>query len=305
MKHIYSSDAILDSAVSDKELEIFLHKELVKIESRVMEYSHQIHTPVQGETAHHYYQRVQKYLSDVSDIKKTDLVSYVSHRRAVIDLLENAIKNFDGKYVTEKIIHNLIMPMGKTSDDIPFEGNNLWLLDEKLVFHDYLASDKAIKAMPITDSNERKKPDILSLSVYDNPLLISEQQTPPLASIVVIEIKRPMRNDAQAGEDKDPIEQALDYLEKVRLGKVKTASGRPIPDSSDIPGYCYILCDLTDSIKKRCKVFALKVTSDKLGYFGYQESYKAYVEVISYDQLLDSAKKRNRAFFDKLGISAH
>lgn len=32
-----------------------------------------------------------------------------------------------------------------------------------------------------------------------------------MASIVVVEIKRPMRNDTAEGEDKDPIEQALGF----------------------------------------------------------------------------------------------
>lgn len=43
----------------------------------------------------------------------------------------------------------------------------------------------------------------------------------PLASITVIELKRPCRNDAAQGEEKDPIEQALMYLDRVRKGTVR------------------------------------------------------------------------------------
>jgi hypothetical protein len=43
-------------------------------------------------------------------------------------------------------------------------------------------------------------------------------------------------------------------------------------------------------------------TSDGLGYFFYHKSYKAYVEIISFDRLVNAAKERNRAFFDKLGL---
>jgi hypothetical protein len=165
-----------------------------------------------------------------------------------------------------------------------------------------LASDKTINAMPVIGSADNKRPDLLALNVYDNPILVSENQTPPLASIVIVEIKRPMRNDAQAGEDKDPIEQALGYLDRVRRGQVKTANGRPIPQSSEIPGYCYIVCDLTDSIKKRCKYLDLTVTNDYMGYFGFHKEFKAYIEVVSFDRLVDNAKKGNKAFFDKLGL---
>ena len=38
------------------------------------------------------------------------------------------------------------------------------------------------------------------------------------------------------------------------------------------------------------------------GYFAYKKNYKAYVEVISFDRLVNLAKERNRAFFDKLGL---
>ena len=42
-------------------------------------------------------------------------------------------------------------------------------------------------------------------------------------------------------------------------------------------------------------------TSDGLGYFFYNKTFRAYVEVISFDRLVNSAKERNKAFFDKLG----
>ena len=111
-----------------------------------------------------------------------------------------------------------------------------------------------------------------------------------------------MRNDMREGEDKDPIDQALSYLERIREGKVTTKSGRPIPGNNDIPGYCYVLCDLTESMHRRCRRANLRITSDGMGYYGYNEPSHAYIEVISFDQLVKAAKERNRAFFDKLGL---
>lgn len=40
-----------------------------------------------------------------------------------------------------------------------------------------------------------------------------------------------------------------------------------------------------------------------MGYFSSHQQYKSYIEVISFDGLVVSAKKRHRAFFDKLGLS--
>ncbi|MCI5212198.1 MAG: hypothetical protein D3910_26225 [Candidatus Electrothrix sp. ATG2] len=200
------------------------------------------------------------------------------------------------------MIHTLIMPMRKDSNEIPMESSNLWLIDERLAFHDYLASDKPLSSMPITDASDGKKPDIVALNVFDNPILVSEGSRLPPASLIVVELKRPMRNHAAEGEDKDPIEQALGYLDRIRQGKVQTSTGRPIPDSENIPGFCYVLCDLTPTIVQRCKMHDAIRTSDGLGYFFYNKTFRAYVEVISFDRLVNLAKERNKAFFDKLGL---
>jgi hypothetical protein len=56
-----------------------------------------------------------------------------------------------------------------------------------------------------------------------SPVLATEGETLSLPSTVVVEIKRPMRNDASA--DKDPIQQTLDYVKRVRTGGVMTAAG--------------------------------------------------------------------------------
>ncbi|MDB4352618.1 ATP-binding protein [Porticoccaceae bacterium] len=293
----------VDPSISDKDLDMALHKQLSKIERKLLEDGHSVMSPKEGENVEDYQTRLKEYLETASDIKKSDLANYVSHRRVILDLLDTAIqRGDDGKYAREDIIHELIMPMRQDSNGVALEDCNLWLLDERLAFHDYLASDKTLSSMPITGSNETKEPDLCALNVCDNPILFSEGQKLPLASIVVVEIKRPMRNDARPGEEKDPIEQALGYLNRVRNGRVNTAAGRPIPNSNDIPGYCYIICDLTESVVNRCEFLDLTVTSDHMGYFGFHKQFKAYIEVVSFDRLVNSAKERNRAFFDRLGL---
>ena len=154
--------------------------------------------------------------------------------------------------------------------------------------------------MPITGSDSTKEPDILATRLIDTPVLAAEGEALPLPSIVVIEVKRPMRNDAS--EDKNPIAQSLDYVKRVRRGGVLTASGRPIPGSQNSPAFCYIVADLTPTLVERCEYANLRVTHDGLGYFGFNEAAKAYIEVMSFDRLVNAATERNRAFFDKLGL---
>lgn len=292
----------VDPLISDKDLDLLLHKQLSEIENSLLVEGHSIMTVSASETTESYAARVNDYLSKVEAVKMSDLAGYVFHRKIILDILQKAIeRGDDGRYAREEMIHEVIMPMRKTSNDL-LENSNLWLIDERLAFHDFLASDKPLSSMPIVATGDAKEPDIVALNVFDEPLLVAEGQRLPLASIIVVEIKRPMRNDAGSGEDKDPIEQALGYLDRIRNGQAKTASGRPIPRSEEIPGYCYVICDITPSVEKRCKMAQLTVTSDRQGYFGYNANYKAYIEVVSFDRLLNGARERNRAFFDKLGL---
>lgn len=303
LARIPDEELAVDPDISDKELELLLHKHLAQLERELLQEGHDIMAPKPHEDYSDYHTRLENYLAKVEDIKRSDLANYISHRRVVIDLFEMAIKrNDDGTYAREDMLHGLIMPMCKDSTEVLQDSCNLWLIEERLAFHDYLASDKRLDKISITCSSEGKKPDIAGLRTFDNPILTAESPQLPPAVLVVVEFKRPMRNDAQQGEQKDPIEQALGYLDRIRQGKVTTADGRPIPSSEHVPGFCYVLCDLTPSILQRCRMHDAIRTSDGLGYFFYNKALSAHVSVMSYDQVLNSAKERNRAFFDKLGL---
>ncbi len=301
--HVPEDLLIVDPEKSDKELELHLHAQWYEVERQLVSEGHDIMRPQNKEHVEEYKERLSEYLRKAGDLKKSDLANYVSHRKVIIDLLQKSIERLeDGKYAREDMIHELIMPMRKDSGEIFLDSCNLWLIDERLAFHNYLASDKTLNSMPITGNNSTKEPDLLSMRVFDNPLLVNDQSSFPLAAITVVEIKRPMRNDMREGEDKDPIDQALSYLERIREGKVTTKNGRLIPGNNDIPGYCYVLCDLTESMHRRCRRGNLRITSDGMDYFGYNEPSHAYIEVLSFDQLVKAAGERNRAFFDKLGL---
>lgn len=296
------NELAVDPGISDKDLELKLHEYLFNFESSLLREGQQLMQPKAGEDEKKYSAKLQAYLSKIENIKASDLASYVFHRKVVIDLLQEAIERDDqGKYRREDAIHQLIVPMRIDSESVQMLDANLWLIDESLAFHNYLASDKPISAMPITDSDDRDEPDICCLQIYDNPLLVNETEKSPLGAITIVEIKRPMRNDATT-EDKDPVAQASKYLKKIRNGRMKTAKGRPIVNAPNVPAYCYIVCDLTPSIRERCEDRDLTPRADQLGYFGYLKNRDAYIQVISLDLLVNLATERNRAFFERLGL---
>ncbi|MFF4827529.1 hypothetical protein [Streptomyces sp. NPDC001312] len=83
---------------------------------------------------------------------------------------------------------------------------------------------------------------------------------------------------------------------------MRTAFGRPIPPSKEPPAFCYIVADLTPTMVSRCEYANLRATHDGMGYFGFNEANKAYIEVINFNRLVNAATERNRVFFDKLGL---
>lgn len=305
LSHIDDDRLSVPPDISDRDLDLLLHRQLAEVEQALVAEGHDIMNFASCETAEEYRRRLAGYLSKAGDIKQSDLASYVFHRKTILDILAKAMqRDDDGRFVREEVIHELIMPMGCDSNDVHPDRCNLWLLDERLAFHSYLASDTPLGNMPITQSASTCAPDLCALRVFDRPMLMADGARSPLGSLVIVELKRPMRNDAAAGEEKDPVEQALGYLVRIREGSVKTPGGRPIPGAQSLPGFCYIVCDITPSVERRCRLLSLAATTDGLGYFGYNPHYKAYVEVVSYDRLLQSANERNRAFFDKLGLPA-
>lgn len=301
LSRLESLGVTVDPSIKNQELELLLHRNLQKLEADAMTEGQAVFAEAGSVPLEDYEERLSQYLDTINDINQSDLAAYVSRRRTILDILARLIRsNEHGKYSREEAIHSLLIPMRTDSNEIGTDASNLWIIDERLSFHDYLASDKTIKSMPITSSESTKEPDILATRLINTPVLAAEGETLPLPSIVVVEIKRPMRNDAS--EDKDPIQQCLDYVKRVRAGGVLTASGRPIPKSQESPAFCYIVADLTPTMVNRCEYANLRPTHDGLGYFGFNEPAKAYIEVMSFDRLVNAASERNRAFFDKLGL---
>ncbi len=205
-----------------------------------------------------------------------------------------------GKYEYESVIHDLVFPRHTTSMNLDFDNRyfdkqNLWLLDEKLAYHSYLASD-----ISLNGKKDGNRPDILV--AFDHTLVWTDDKKQPYQSIVLVEFKRPMRNDYSSNDiDKDPIKQLFSYIDDLKSGKAIDKDGSSVIISGNCRFYCYLVCDLSPNLKKIIprKGF-FESTYDNLGYYGFNKDYSAYFEVISFRKLLQDAQQRNRILFDKL-----
>lgn len=308
LRHMGDDEIFVDPSTNDAQIDRELHSRKYQTEQQLLEEGEKLLKPDLSDSVESYSQRIAEYMDRLQSVKQSDLAAYVTHRRVVLDLLDAAIKtNEDGDYARESVIHNLIMPMGSTSEDLSqLRASNLWLLNERLAFHQhYLGSDKSLSATPITGAGGGKEPDLAALNIYDNPHAFSDTNGSGQATITVVEIKKPMLKGQKPGEEKDPIEQALGYLRRIRDGGVMTKTGRKIPNARDLPGYVYVIADLTDSMRARCEYATLNEAPDGQSYFGWNGSknIKAYIEVIDFGGLFDAASQRNAAFFEFLGLS--
>lgn len=242
--------------------------------------------------------RFDDFFKKTSEINRADLARYVCHRKAIIEFLKRQLaRQADGKYSLEERIHKIIFPLGKTSNDIFFEDHNLWLIDERLAFHVFLSSDRSIKQSETLVNDSGKEPDLL---IFDKAVAFSDSPSVPFSSITIIEFKRPQRTEYS--EKENPFTQVANYIKEIKAGKAKLADGRALPINSNLPFYCYIICDITPKLKDWAYMFELQDTPDMLGFFGYKRHFNAYYEVISYSKLAADAEKRNHAFFEKLGL---
>ncbi len=274
-------------------LEMELHKQVQEWETEIKKQGKDLETAVSNNISidSTYDELFQTYWTGVTNVSKTCLAEYVTRRKTMLSILEKVLTIQDnGRFFKEDAIHSIICPMRHTSDDVEFEEMNLWVVDERLAYHRFLASDKTLKSMPVLDSKSKKEPDI---AVFDQAFAYSDSDE-PFSSITVVEFKKP-DNDG-----KNPINQVLEYIDLIQQGKKKKANGQSFSITAGTVFRCYVICDLTDKMRTHCLNSSLLATSDNMGYSGYNQGRHAYIEVISYNKLLADAKKRNDIFFNKL-----
>ena len=143
-----------------------------------------------------------------------------------------------------------------------------------------------------------REPDII---VFDAAFAFVPSTDTSYPAVVVVEFKRPMRNDYD-DDKKNPFVQVFGYVNDLRSKKAKTPKGRIIEIRDTTPFYCYIVCDSCSTLEKQARIANLIQTPDGKGFFGFNPNYNAYIEVISYDKMVEDANKRNAVLFDKLGL---
>lgn len=244
---------------------------------------------------------IQSVLSEEAKFSADKLADLMVRRKSVLKLFRKYLewRNDDKKYMLEKDLHNIIFTMGAETDVMPQEYHNLWLLDERLAFHRYTTSDKALCTNQHIDNDSKKETDLL---IYDFPWAFTDNPN-HVNSLVIFEFKRPGR-DMNTTDDKKLDSQVLGYFEKLLESKAKSDKGKLLNIQKTTPKFGYVICDLHKDLVEYNRDFNGFMTTPYGTLFKINSNLNMYIEVMDYDTMLDFAEKRHDSFFQALGIDS-
>ena len=292
----YRSNEIkrIPSNLSDEKMELELFKIQQSLDLEVkLEASEALKFISNEIDKEEFIEKHHELFNKVIEVGNSKLSEYVIHRKLVLDLFEKLLN----EKAPEKAVHNLIFPLQTLSDEIGFEDHNLWMIDDKLSYHKYLASDKKFKSIGPIESTSYERPDLI---VFNRPFAFANDNK-PYQSIVLVEFKRPMRDDYT--DEENPISQINRYAREIIEGEAKDKNNREFDFRSNTPIYAYIVCDLTKKLKAYAKDGGYRPLPSGDGFFFFNDNYNMYVEIMSFDKILNDSKERNRVLFDKLNLT--
>ena len=241
----------------------------------------------------------------IEEAEQRSLAEYIVRRKVVLDfiaiLLEKVRDEVRGStYQREDVLHSFICPMrvstitGKGKRVEPAASHDLWIVDERLAFAQYFSSDVEFSALAeAAESDDR--PDVL---VFDHVHGLRQKEHP--SKVLLVEFKRPGRK--VYANDENPQLQVERYVRRLQSGAMTDVRGRPIQLDQNTIFYCFIVADIVGKLDEW--TFTWKRTADGRGrIYRPDDGFRGSIELIGWDDLLQDARDRNQAFFDKAGIS--
>lgn len=243
-------------------------------------------------------EKIDEVLKDAGETELYSLAQYVAKRKVIIDLLQKRLAYKDTeneKHHLEKSVHEIICPLRATADDMTYLNHNLWLIDDRLAYYTFFASDKPLSSIsPDTDSAQR--PDVI---LFNKNLFYWRDSTRSPA--VIVEFKKPSREDYS--EQENPVSQLYEYIAGLRQKRIHAPNGELITNIDDTtPFICYIIADPTPNLNKFLDLAQIDIPTQDGGRIGFNKTMRAFIEVIPFRKLIDDAQKRNEAFFKALSL---
>ncbi|TPK88441.1 sensor histidine kinase [Mesorhizobium sp. B2-4-12] len=238
------------------------------------------------------------YLSSIQ-AHQSSLIGYLLFRRKILELYEQVISKSADRFQKEAAVHSLIFPrhtsVGGNRD---FNDNNLWLVDERLTFANFIDSDRDISKHPaLFEVSNGNEPDI---ACYFGFAFSADQEPSDLREVVIVEFKRP---GPLLSRDEHPYTQVTRYIREIREGKWAD-NGKKIKANNSTRFYAYIICDISDKATQTIiEEYQFRPMFGGVeGYFIFNVPLNAYIEFVPFEKIGRDARRRHKAFFDRLTL---
>lgn len=247
---------------------------------------------------------VRQAADEIRAEEQRQLTEYVLRRKTVLDVMDVLLRRIrereDGSqnFQLEETLHQFICPMRLRGDDpskVEQSDHDLWIIDERLTFQKYFASDVPFTQI-LVGENSTKRPDLL---IYDRLYGLGAEGEDPLTKVMLVEFKHPGRRDYE--ERYSPMNQISEYITKLKAGQIEDFNNARVRIAEDCVFYCYVVADIVGKLEIHTNGW--RTTSNGRGRI--QElggKFRGIVEVVEWKDLLADARLRNHAFLHAAGL---
>lgn len=246
-------------------------------------------------------EQVRRAADEVRSEEQRQLTEYVLKRKLVLDIMDvliNRVRQQDDNqpdHHLESTLHEFICPMRVRGDDptkIESSDHDLWIVDERLTFSKYFASDMRLNQI-ILDNTQTDRPDLFIFEHTHG--LSTDNPNEPLSKVMLIEFKRPGR---ERYDDKYlPYNQINRYLTALNNGEIETYNGRRVRLAENCVFYCYVVADIIGDLKNHVATWN-KTANGRGRWLNLAGDFRGSIEVIEWSDLIVDARARNAAFIE-------
>jgi len=247
---------------------------------------------------------IKSAANEIRAEEQRQLTEYILRRKVVLDVMQVLIRRIrdrgDGieDFHLEETLHKFICPMRLRGDDpskVECSDHDLWIIDERLTFTKYFASDLPFSNV-IDQETCTQRADLL---VYDRLHGLGAEGEDPLRRAMLVEFKKPGRKDYH--DRYSPQNQISEYITKLQRGEIEDFRGQRVRIAEDCIFYCYVIADIVGKLEIHTNGW--RTTSDGRGRIqDLNGKFRGVIEIIEWADLLSDARLRNLAFLDAAGL---
>jgi hypothetical protein len=247
---------------------------------------------------------VRQAAAEIKAEEQRQLTEYVLRRKVVLEVMEVLIRRIrergDGSqdFQLESTLHQFICPMRLRGDDptrVEQSDHDLWIIDERLTFAKYFASDLPFTQIVDGEGNVRR-PDLL---IYDRIHGLGAKGENPLTRVMLVEFKKPGRR--RYDERYSPANQISAYITRLRNGEIEDFQQGRVRVSEDCVFYCYVVADIVGELDVHTSSW--RTTANGRGrIYELQGRFRGVIEIIEWSDLIADARLRNHAFLHAAGF---